>query len=125
MVWLSTPTGSIQYELYFDIRDVKLAYQDRSVVAVVCGLVGDGVQEDWGEVILGAQDSARILPCWAGSDKIECLTDHVDEQLLQQELIDAAREYLKTADIFSALQSDAQDPQDRSTPESRNKKLAA
>jgi hypothetical protein len=125
MVWLSSNCGSNQYNLYFDIRDVDLKYQNGIISGVVSGLVGNGVCENWGEVFLGTNESVRILPYWDGTGEIEQLTDYLDEEVLRDQLIYEAKTYLKRSDIISSLNLVVQQQQESLALSCRDEKLAA
>lgn len=125
MVWLSSNCGLGQYSLYFDIRNVDINYQDGMVSGVVSGLVGNGVCENWGEVFLGVNESARILPYWDGTGEVEQLTDYVDEMGLQAELIGEAKNYLKRSDIVNSLNAVVRQQQESLTARCQDEKLAA
>jgi|GEM_PF-3038305 len=125
MVWLSSNCGSNQCNLYFDIRDVDLKYQNGVLSGVVSGLVGNGVCENWGEVFLGTQESARILPYWDETGEIEQLTDYLDEKDLCDQLILEAKSYLKHSDIISSLNLVVEQQQESLALSCQGEKLAA
>lgn len=125
MVWLSSNCGSSQYSLYFDIRDVDLKYQNGMISGVVSGLVGNGVCENWGEVFLGGNESAQILPYWDDSGEIEQLTDYLDEEVLLDQLIREAKTYLKRSDIINSLNTVVQQQQESLALSCQDDKLAA
>ena len=87
MIWLSPTSGTEECSIYFDIRDIDLQWRENMTSGVVRGLVGDGLQELWGEVFLGEKESAQILPVWIESGEIESFSAAVDESLLLEQML--------------------------------------
>lgn len=87
MIWLSPESGIKECSIYFDIRDIDLQFTEGETTGLVCGLVGDGSCELWGEVFLGPREFAQILPVWTESGAIESFSAEVDETRLLQEML--------------------------------------
>ena len=87
MIWLSPASGTEECSIYFEIRDINLEYRGDVTSGVVRGLLGDGSCELWGEVFLGAVESAQILPVWTETGEVESFPAVVDESLLLQQML--------------------------------------
>ncbi len=87
MIWLSPTSGTEECSIYFDIRDIDLKWHENTTSGVVRGLLGDGLRELWGEVFLGAEESAQILPVWTDSGEVESFSAAVDESLLLRQML--------------------------------------
>jgi len=96
MIWLSPMAGTEEGSVYFEIRDIALQPTGSGTEGVIRGLLGDGQQEIWGEVQLGHQAEARILPCWTEDGQVEALSVSVDEELLKEQLLDAVQKLFAT-----------------------------
>ena len=94
MIWLSPASGTKECSIYFDIRDIDLQFSEGRSTCVVRGLLGDGSNELWGEVSLGQEEFAKILPLWTEIGGIESFSDAVDEDLLQQEMLFSVKDLL-------------------------------
>ena len=87
MIWLSPTNGTEECSIYFEIRDIDLQLRSGVTSGVVRGLLGDGACEFWGEVFLGDDESAQILPVWTEGGNIEFFSAAVDETLLLQQML--------------------------------------
>ena len=87
MIWLSPASGTEECNIYFEIRDIELKRHGDITSGVVRGLIGDGLCELVGEVFLGVDESAQILPLWDESGFIESFPAVVDESLLLQQMV--------------------------------------
>ena len=87
MIWLSPTSGTEECSIYFDIRDIDLKWRENTTSGVVRGLLGDGLRELWGEVFLGAEESAQILPVWTENGEVESFSSVVDESLLLEQML--------------------------------------
>jgi len=87
MIWLSPTSGTEECNIYFEIRDVDLRWHGHAISGAVRGLLGDGSRELWGEVFLGDEESAQILPVWTESGEIESFSAAVDESLLLEQML--------------------------------------
>lgn len=87
MIWLSPASGTEECNIYFEIRDIDLQRHGDITSGVVRGLLGDGLCELVGEVFLGAEESAQILPLWDESGSVESFPAIVDESLLLQQML--------------------------------------
>lgn len=95
MIWLSPASGTNECSIYFDIRDIDLQCSGVESTGVVRGLIGDGTCELWGEVFLGHEEFAQILPVWIETGVIESFPDAVDESLLLQQMLSAVKDMLQ------------------------------
>ena len=87
MIWLSPASGTEECNIYFEIRDIDLQHHGDITSGVVRGLLGDGLCELVGEVFLGTEESAQILPIWDESGNVEFFPAVVDESLLLQQMV--------------------------------------
>ena len=87
MIWLSPTSGTEECSIYFEIRDIDLQCRGDVTSGVVRGLLGDGSLELWGEVFLGAVESAQILPVWTEAGEVESFSAAVDESLLLEQML--------------------------------------
>ncbi|MCK5825682.1 MAG: hypothetical protein KAG93_01505 [Desulfuromusa sp.] len=87
MIWLSPTSGTEECSIYFEIRDIDLQWRGNVTSGVVRGLLGDGSCELFGEVFLGDEESAKILPVWTESGAVESFSAAVDESLLLEQLL--------------------------------------
>ena len=87
MIWLSPASGTEECNIYFEIRDIDLQCHGDITSGVVRGLIGDGLCELVGEVFLGVEESAQILPLWDESGVVESFPAVVDESLLLQQML--------------------------------------
>ncbi len=87
MIWLSPASGTEECNIYFEIRDIDLQHRGNITSGVVRGLLGDGLCELPGEVFLGAEESAQLLPVWSEGGAVESFSPAVDETLLLQQLL--------------------------------------
>ena len=100
MIWLSPTSGTEECSIYFEIRDIDLKCCGDVISGVVRGLLGDGSCELWGEVFLGAEESAQILPVWTESGEVESFSAAVDESLLQQQMLSEVKILLQKIDTM-------------------------
>ena len=87
MIWLSPTSGTEECSIYFEIRDIDLRWRGNVTSGVVRGLLGDGSCELFGEVFLGDEESAKILPVWTDSGTVESFSAAVDESLLLEQML--------------------------------------
>ncbi len=100
MIWLSPTSGTEECSIYFEIRDIDLKCRGDVTSGVVRGLLGDGSCELWGEVFLGHDESAQILPVWTESGEVESFSAAVDEPLLQQQMLSEVKILLQKIDTM-------------------------
>jgi len=106
MIWLSPTSGTEECSIYFEIRDIDLQYRGDVTSGVVRGLLGDGSLELWGEVFLGAVESAQILPVWTETGEVESFSAAVDESLLiAQMLVEVKALFSRVKNIGNYSQS--------------------
>lgn len=103
MIWLSSPQGNSERSIYFDIRNIDLAWQERRPSGSVRGVIGDGGSEIWGEVRLGPEDSVQLLPVWHENGDLETLADGLDADLLALELVTATRGFLEEKGLLPGI----------------------
>ncbi len=89
MIWLSSNSGIEQGSIYFDLRNVEFHFTGSRLEGLIQGLLGDGQNEFWGEVKIGADSEVKILPLWTEDGEIEELLPHIDEEDLKQQLLGA------------------------------------
>lgn len=87
MIWLSPTSGTEECSIYFEIRDIDLQWRENTVSGAVRGLLGDGSRELWGEVFLGSEESAQVLPVWTEGGDVETFSTAVDESLLLEQML--------------------------------------
>jgi hypothetical protein len=87
MIWLSPTSGIEECSIYFEIRDIDLRWHGHVVSGAVRGVLGDGSRELWGEVFLGDEESAQILPVWTDGGEVESFPVAVDESLLLEQML--------------------------------------
>lgn len=116
MIWLSPMAGTAEGSIYFDIRDITVKRTGNGTVGTVCGLLGDGQRELWGEVSLGSSPQVHILPLWTDEGQIESFPASVDESLLKEQLLEVVRSLLPTEPAWV---------QQQRFPENDNNYLAA
>ncbi|MCF6265544.1 MAG: hypothetical protein L3J57_03240 [Desulfuromusa sp.] len=95
MIWLSPASGTKECSIYFDIRDIDLQCSGAESTGVIRGLIGDGSCEFWGEVFLGDEEYAQILPVWSESGGIESFSDAVDQSLLLEQMLSEVKSLLQ------------------------------
>lgn len=125
MVWLSSVCHSGECSAYFDIRDAEAVFRGGVFTGIVRGHVGDGGCENWAEVTIGAEESARVLPYWDETGRIERLTDAIDDRLLEAQLIREAKTYLQQTGIFASLKTLLQPDVPEPVADEQNNRLAA
>ena len=103
MIWLSSPQGSSDRSIYFDIRHIDLAWQERRPSGSVRGVIGDGCSEIWGDIQLGQEDSAQLLPVWHENGEVETLAVDLDTELLAQQLVTATRNFLQEKGLLPGI----------------------
>lgn len=108
MIWLSVDSTHNEINVYFDVRHVEFDVTKSTHTIVVRGLLGDGCCENWGEVTLGTEEKAQVLAVWDESGNIECLRSDIDETVLSEEMIAAAKFFLN--EQFSGLDSGVREP---------------
>jgi hypothetical protein len=102
MIWLSPMAGTEEGSVYFDVRDITLQQIDTGTDGLIRGLLGDGQREIWGEVQLGKNPQARILPLWTDDGQVESLSAAIDEELLKEQLLEAVQKLFTTVGVWSA-----------------------
>ena len=102
MIWLSPMTGTAEGSVYFDIRDIVLQQTGYGSEGMIRGLLGDGQREIWGEVQLGKNPRATILPLWTDDGQMESLSSAVDEELLVEQLLEAVQKVFSTVGAWAA-----------------------
>ena len=100
MIWLSPTSGTEECSIYFEIRDIDLKCRGDVTSGVVRGVLGDGACELLGEVFLGRDESAQILPVWTENGEVESFSAAVDEPLLQQQMLSEVKMLLQKLDTI-------------------------
>jgi len=101
MIWLSPMAGTEEGSVYFEIRDIAWQQTATGTDGLICGLLGDGQREIWGEVQLGTNSQARIVPLWTDEGQVESLSAAVDEDLLKAQLLEAVEKLFATIHFWS------------------------
>ena len=101
MIWLSPKFGAGQRSVYFDVRDVAVRRSGNCFEGSIQGLLGDGLQELWGEVTLGNEPQVNILPLWSEEHGVEGFDEVLDEADLKQQLLGVLKTSLADWDAFS------------------------
>lgn len=125
MIWLSPSTGTEESSVYFDIRDVKLKYHGDWVSGEIRGLIGDGAAEIWGEVVFGAEETARLLPWWREDGEIESLAVDIDEALLLRRLLEETKLFLRDKGLIASAVTEKDQPRRRVVNNAYRERLAA
>ena len=94
MIWFAA-INIYNHGLYFQIRDMELQCRGNGVSGVVRGIVGDGSQEFLGEVYLGEQEHAQLLPVYNDDSRVESFPDTIDEPTLLRQLLTEVKKYVE------------------------------
>lgn len=89
MIWLSPTADDNEQCFYFDIRAISVRGAGLLSEGLIQGVLGDGQQELWTEVVLGRQPKVNILPVWTDQGTVEGFEQQGDEADLKARLLDA------------------------------------
>jgi hypothetical protein len=103
MIWLSSAQGTGERSIYFDIRNIDLVWHERRPCGSIRGVIGDGCSEIWGDIQLGQEDSAQLLPVWHDNGVVETLSADLDGELLAQQLLVATRDFLEEKGLLQGI----------------------